>query len=607
MVSLNQMQEVAVNSSHPRILCLAGAGTGKTRTLTSRIARLYHDGVKIDNMLALTFTRAAGHEMKERIIEMIGDDGKDLFCNTFHAFCAKLVRRYAYKVGYTPAFTIYDDEDRTAMLEQIIEDYGYKLKVKDVLRDISNNTLYGTSIKDADTRAVWREYIFRIRKNNAIDLDGLLTHAARILMDATVQAAIREQYTHVFIDEFQDTDHRQLQILNLVAADNMFIVGDDFQSIYQFRGADVSIIMNLAEDPDYEVVKLEDNYRSTINIVDAANTLIKHNNQTEKVLKSHREGDNIMLIESEDNDGELESIVKIINAEFVWNRYDDIAIIGRTNKQIEDIYDYLKTDGIPCTIKSRKTDVLRGNDAKKLFAWMNAIVNKRDDKSVEIAMNYPMEHARKSERQKAEMFALEKDCSLYTALQATGVASGFLNMYYDIEQRISADYDADEAVSALDMFEYITAALTIRELYLGTGLRNRASDIDRIQEEIRLWQAKQVETGDGITTDDWLEYYRMILVDGELRVEEEEDAVQIMTAHGSKGLEFDTVIIAGCNNGTFPLSKGELEEERRLFYVAMTRAKNRLILTRAKDAVLYDFHTIEKERSMFISEMERYI
>ena len=203
------------------------------------------------------------------------------------------------------------------------------------------------------------------------------------------------------------------------------------------------------------------------------------------------------------------------------------------------------------------------------------------------------------------MFALEKDCSLYTALQATGVASGFLRMYYDIEQRISEDYDADESVSALDMFDYITDALTIREFYAGTGLMNRASEIDRIREEIRLWQAEQVETGDGITTEDWLEYYRMILVDGELKDENEDEAVQIMTAHGSKGLEFDTVIIAGCNNRTFPLSSGDIEEERRLFYVAMTRAKNRLILTRAKQLDFYDFHTVEKEASVFLSEMQK--
>ena len=236
---------------------------------------------------------------------------------------------------------------------------------------------------------------------------------------------------------------------------------------------------------------------------------------------------------------------------------------------------------------------------------MNAVANKRDDQSVEIAMNYPLETATKTERQKAEMFALEKDCSLYTALQATGVASGFLERYYDIEQRISEDYDEDESVSAYDMFSYVTESLYIREYYRGVGLVNRANDIDEIWEEIRKWQSQQVETGDTISVEDWLEYYQMRLVDGELREkeEDEDDAVQIMTAHGSKGLEFDTVIIAGCNQGTFPMTRGgDIEEERRIFYVAMTRAKNRLIMTRSCETNFYDFHSQETEPSIFLSE-----
>ena len=604
MGNLNKAQEAAVNSRHPRILCLAGAGTGKTRTLTSRIARLYNEGIKTDQMLALTFTRAAGHEMKQRVIEMIGDEGKDLFCNTFHAFAAKLARRYAYKIGYTPAFTIYDEEDREAMVEQIIEDYGYNVKQKDVIKAIADYNMRSVPIKDNDIRRIHTEYLFRLRKNNAIDLDGLLLQAIRILHDVTVQAAIREQYPYVFIDEFQDTDHRQMEILRLVQPDNLFIVGDDFQSVYKFRGADVSIIMGLAEDPDYEVIKLEENYRSTIPIVTAANNLIKHNNQTEKVLISHREGEEIEQIALLDEYEEKETIEKLINAGLVWESYSEIAVLGRTNKQIEEIHDHLKASGIPCTIRSRQKEVLKGNDAKKIFGWMDAVMNKRDDNAVEIALNYPLEAATKAERQKAEMFSLEHECSLYTALQATGIGAGFMERHYDIEQRIAADYDEEETVSAYDLFNYVVESLTIREYYRGLGLENRAKEIDRIAEEIQKWQSQQVEIGDTITVEDWMEYYRMRLVDGELQEEDEEDAVQLMTAHASKGLEFDTVIIAGCNQGTFPMTRGDIAEERRLFYVAMTRARNKLILTRAQEKEFYSFRTQNREESVFLNEIQ---
>ena len=601
---LNKEQRQAAESNEPRILCLAGAGTGKTQTLTSRIARLYYDGVKPAEMLALTFTRAAGQEMKERIIGMIGEDGKSLFCNTFHAWAVKVLRQYAFQIGYTPTFTIYDEEDREDVVTQIIDELQYNVKPKDVIEAMTKKFVYGTSITNSDIQHIVTEYNFRIRKHNAIDLDGLLAGLQMLLAKEPIRQMLSRQWSHVFVDEFQDTDRRQMEILNMLNPENLFVVGDDFQSIYKFRGADVTIIMDLAENPEYEVIKLEENYRSTDAIVTAANSLIKHNNQTEKVLRAHRNGTAIISVECAEEEDELEMISNIaLSNHDEGSQWCDIAILGRTNKQIEAIADGLKMRNIPCTVKTTAADVLLSTDAKKLFAFMRAILNPSDDNTIASVLNWPTTYITKKQRLDVEMFQLEHECSLFTALMATGQAGTFFNIYRTVEACVIEDYDLGEEVSAVDLLNYVIEASAIMKQYEEEGLTTRNRDIHSVVQAVARWQEARVSAGETFTAEDWLDYYLQRNIEGERLEELGEDAVQIMTAHGSKGLEFDTVIIAGCNQKTFPMTRGDMEEERRLFYVAITRAKNHLYLTRATRRVIWGLHEEETEQSIFLSEL----
>lgn len=623
---LNHAQERAVFSDAPRLLCLAGAGTGKTRVLTHRIARLYEEGVPVNQMLAITFTKAAGAEMKERIIGLIGEDGKELFCNTYHAWAARLIRQNSYKFGLSPAFTIYDNEDTIAIITSIIDDLSYSVDVKKVLEAMNKETVYRVPLPKGEIEQIVREYRMRCRRYNALDFNGLIAGLQTLLKDEMFQEELRYRYPYIFVDEFQDTDHRQMEILEAINPKNLFVVGDDFQSIYGFRGADVSIIMRMAENPQYETIKLEENYRSTQPIVEAANRLIKHNKQTEKVLKSNRGGEypleNKCLDESDQAwfvCAEIESLHKDFCSEVMYDgdeepsgwikinglQYKDIAILGRTNKAVEEIAQALKEEDIPYTIKTRAHDPLMSKDAKKLMLWMSAILNQKDDVAVEGIMNWPETTATNLQKMKAEMFQMQNDCSLLTALQATETAPYFLEKYHRIKRTIEEEYDADEQVSAVDLMHYVVRETGIANYYSTRGLHNRVNNIQQIYEFITAWQEKRVTMGEEATAAAWLDYFSLMCLETRSEeVEEKEDAVHIMTAHGSKGLEFDTVFIIGCNQKSFPLGRGDIEEERRLFYVAMTRAKERLYLTWPAKRRTWGTTMEPTEPSIFLKEIE---
>lgn len=623
---LNEAQAQAVRSDAPRLLCLAGAGTGKTRVLTHRIARIFEDGVPAREMLALTFTRAAGAEMKERIIGLIGEEGRELFCNTYHAWAVRMIRRYSYQIGLTPSFTIYDEEDRASIITQIIEDMSYPIKPKDVLEAMNKQTLYRVTLPKGEIEQTVIEYQMRCKRYNSIDLDGLIAGLQTLLRNEMIQKQIHDEYKYIFVDEFQDTDHRQMEILEAINPENLFVVGDDFQSIYGFRGADVSIIMRLANDPEYETIKLEENYRSTDPIVTAANNLIKHNNQTEKVLKSHRFGRMLEIIPCEDEEDEMDEICgeiswlhsdKYDSFQNVGDKeprlikiaegipYNEIAILGRTNKKVQEAAEALEAAGIPYTIKTKASDPLMNHDAKKLFLWMSAILNPQDDVAISSILNWPEPTITRIEMNNAEMFQLTNDCSLKTALESTGAATAFLDIYNRINNESIEYYDEGEPVSAVDLLEYVIAGTEILDRYHEKGLTNRIAVINQIDDALRNWQEQKATMGEESTAEDWLDYYHLRMIEETERLDvEKEDAVQIMTAHGSKGLEFNTVFIIGCNEKSFPLGKGDMEEERRLFYVAITRAKERLYMTYPTKRTIWGDKEEETKISRFIPELD---
>lgn len=607
---LNKAQKQAVDSESSRILCLAGAGTGKTRVLTQRVSRIVEEELAEPwQILCLTFTRAAGAEMKERIAAIIGDKAENIFCNTYHAWAARILRQYPFRIGLTPEFSIYDQEDRDSIITRIIDDLSFKVKLKDVTDAMNKQTLYRVPLPKGDISYIVDEYKSRLRRQNAIDLDGLIAGLQYILTDERIREEIRDRYKYVFVDEFQDTDHRQMEILDAINPDNLFVVGDDFQSIYGFRGADVNIIMGMAEDPTYEVIKLEVNYRSTVPIVNAANRLIKHNKQTEKILISNREGEPVEYVTADDAAGEMDIIISWLDfAKNIREKdYSKCAILTRTNAQLQAAAQALENVNIPYELKNKASEVLLTQEAKTMFNWMKVILNPQDDTAMKAIINWPKKTAGRQELLRAEMYSLENNCSLYTALCATETATETLDIIQKVNTLINELWDKNEDVSALFLYRQIVYALQINDFYDEQGRQNKIMAISMIEKEVEGWSNHVEEIGDPHSAKAWLEYYAMILINGiiDKPQEDKEDAVQLMTVHGSKGLEFENVYIIDCYNGSFPIKRGDIEEERRLFYVAMTRAKSTLTIIKPDNRLTWGSNATKTEDSPFISEYQK--
>lgn len=580
--TLNPEQREAVMTDYPRILTLAGAGTGKTQVLTRRIARLWEQGTDPANMLALTFTRAAGAEMKERVIGLIGDDGKRLFCNTFHAFCVELIREQADKIGYEPNFTIYDQSDSMELIAEITSDLKLKASAKafsDTRRG-KGDRLQLAQRKQAEQ--IVKEYDYRLKQSNAIDLDGLIPLATSIMeRHEAVRAEYRKRYRYVFVDEFQDTDKAQWELvckwLNPI---NLFVVGDDFQSIYQFRGSDITIILGLAQDPEWKTVKLERNYRSTQPIITAANALIKHNTQTEKQLTTNKEGVAVEYREPQDDTTEIteirERLEKNIEAGI------KTAILTRTNKQIERARELLK--GIPVNTTSAGANPINdGLGAKHLVAWITAICNPQDDSAVKRIASPQMAKYAMLEAEKAQ---LDTNEALIDALRATDVGALFAQTHKAVSEEFI--YNLNRG----GLHDAITAL--IRQTHFEVG--------QSVIKAIDAWEHEQRKLGEPANAESFLNWVRLCNIAEKPAKELTADQIHLMTVHGSKGLEFDEVYIIGAAQGTFP-SKGNIEEERRLFYVAITRARERLNISRPLTISDWNGTAKATERSQFINEI----
>lgn len=596
---LNKEQRAAVLSDRRRILCLAGAGTGKTKTLVTRVARLIEEGVDPRKILMLTFTNAAAREQKERLIAMVGAEGEKVWASTFHSWAVRETRRYGQTLGYSFDFSIYDQEDTQSIIEDIAMELQYDEKTKDILDALEKNSVYGVPFPPGAIGTICNEYRFRCRRQNAIDIDSLISTLRRLLNNETIRGLLHREYEYVFVDEFQDTDGRQMELLNTIDPENLFVVGDDFQSIYGFRGSDVGIIMGLARDPEWETIKLEENYRSTRQIVNTANNLIKHNNQTEKILKAHRNGPNAAVIEKNTPGEEMDWIaLKCHRLAYDDGTYMDTAILARTNRQVDAIAARLKEKGVPYVIRRKSSDALKTMESKKLFAFMQACVNPLDDEAVAAIVNWPEQRFSRQEMLRIEMFQLEKQCSLLTALETREEAQELVGTIKKVHA-----YIQEHQIEAIELYDNLVGESRIVWWNSEQGLHSRNAEIRKIRETLEEWQEARKEAGDTIEPLDWLEFYKMRMVEGTEIVEKQKDEVQLMTVHGSKGLEFQNVIIAGMNQKSFPINGGDLQEERRLCYVAITRAKTRLYLTRSLTRIVWGNHEEESEPSIFLEEL----
>jgi DNA helicase-2/ATP-dependent DNA helicase PcrA len=531
-------------------------------------------------MLALTFTRAAGAEMKERVIGLIGPDGKKLFCNTFHAFCVEILREYAERLGYEPNFTVYDQTECDELLKEILADLRLKIPLKRVAEARAGKYGDMTVAARRDAERAVKEYEYRLRRSNALDFDELIaTVKCAVNEDREIREVLQSRYRYVFVDEFQDTDPEQWVIVQSLAPDNLFVVGDDFQSIYSFRGSDVGIILSLANSLKWQTVKLETNYRSTMPVIKAANTLIRHNLQTEKKLVTDRDGVAVDFREPESDYREITDIIGRLMDNMRLGR--TTAVLARTNRQIDNAKAILTGRNVPCETLAAAGNPLTSKEARELLTWIAAIANPNDDVAMRKIAATKMSKAAILETEKRQLNMLSGVGIFCEALSETDAGRDFIDTYLAHAQ--SFEVAQDLVAGAL----VLTAALGIE----ANGAIN----------EISRWQQMQADLGESATAVDLLNYVRLSDVVERPAQVRDASKTYLMTVHGSKGLEFDEVFIIGAAQGKFP-GKGDIEEERRLFYVAITRAREYLNMSCPQMMTDWGGHPKQTEISQFVSE-----
>lgn len=581
---LNEQQRAAVVSTCPKILCLAGAGSGKTGTLTRRIAYLNEQRISCGNMLALTFTRLAGKEMKERLIKLIGKrEAKKLFCNTFHSFCVNVLRKHGEKIGYSGDFTIYDADDSVAIITTILKEVNYDTTTNDVFAYISNPYSYKDGRIPEEER-VYREYKRRLLQFNALDYNMLISYTTKLLEDfPEVAEEYHSLYEYVFVDEFQDTNDEQWKLVNLMRPRNLFVVGDDFQAIYGWRGANIDIILGLASDPEWEVIKLETNYRSTHEIVHAANVLIKNNHQTDKKLIALRDGVPVTYFEVEDEQAEAYRVSATLLG-LCKDNYSDFAVLARTNRQLEIFHDVFTTCGIPCHLVNNAKDVFSKPEIRNIIGFLELYCNPKDDYTFRKIVNYPEQRISHIGLAKLAYESTRREKNMLLVLNETEPNNRLNSISKKLEE-IETNTEAAVLASASDMFKALIELLGLEELYTKQGRVNRLDDLTELLSRVRSWEREQTSVGEPTLLTHFLKWLK--LKDIHTKLEEESNTVKLMTVHAAKGLEFPVVFVVGLNMGIFPSSRSTHAEERRLMYVAITRAKDELYLSRYLEAANY--------------------
>lgn len=603
--TLNNQQLKAATLEAKTILCLAGAGTGKTRVLTTRMAHLFKQKrFGTSNMLCLTFTRLAAKEMKDRLKLLIGEqETNKLFCGTFHSFCVKVLREWCHVVDLEANFTIYDEEDRSALLNRIMDD----LKVKNVkLNDlIKNMGVWNKAWPDGNMGLVAQEYYWRLKQNNAVDLDLLLHLTNEVLNNDSARDYYHNIYKYVFVDEFQDTSNPQYYIIEQLDPEYLFVVGDDFQAIYGWRGANVQNILNFNSDvmhPEAEVIKLEENYRSTVPIVAAANQLIRHNvSQTEKVLRTEVQGPSIGYYDAQTETNEFAHIgnylSKQIDEPMPWSEY---AVLARTNAQLQRLKVYLDQVKIPAQLVNTGGDVFKRPVVKGILDFIAAANNPSDNIAVEKAFNFPDPRSTSIQLDKWKLEAITNDIPLMDVFDHVGHpgAREFSDLIYAIRDSFRSMTEDAEAI-----FKGVYEIIGLRDYLAKRGLSNREKDLIEAYHQIHHWHQVQSDLGMPGSYDYFLKWLRTKDIQDNL-LQDQQNAVKLLTIHAAKGLEFNTVFIIGLNQGMFPNARlTDPEEERRLMYVAITRAKRHLFLSRSKEKLVWGSKTELALPSQYLEEI----
>jgi DNA helicase II / ATP-dependent DNA helicase PcrA len=638
---LNEQQSAAVQHVKGPLMIVAGAGSGKTKVLTTRIAHLMANGVDAFNILALTFTNKAAAEMKERIERILGNsNARNLYIGTFHSVFARILRAEASKIGYPNNFTIYDTEDSRSVIKTVVnelnlDDKQYKPNVVGNRISAAKNALIGpveyaldAFLQQEDARAnrpaiaqIYKAYTARCFKNGAMDFDDLLLKMFEVLhTNADVLHKYQHKFKYVLIDEYQDTNPVQYQITKLLAAvhENICVVGDDAQSIYSFRGATIENILQFQKDyDDVAVIKLEQNYRSTQSILNVANEIIKNNKgQIPKDLWTDNvPGEKIKMVRTLTDNEEGKFVADCIQEQRLRNHYfnRDFAILYRTNAQSRAFEESLRRKGIPYKIYGGVSFYQR-KEVKDMVSYLRIIVNIQDEEALKRIINYPARGIGKTTLEKMAIIANEQNITLYNVVERAaefGFKAGTLEALQNFATMIKYFKSLLNDKNAYDVAVQVGKHTNlVKELFsdkTNEGLA-RYENVQELLNSIKEW-TETPDNEDGEMVSKTLGSYlqNIVLLTDADDDKENADVVRLMTIHAAKGLEFGCVFVGGVEETIFPSgmsinTREELEEERRLFYVAVTRAKDKLWLSYANARYRFG-QLVQNEPSRFLDEM----
>ena len=631
--TLNNEQREAVFCTEGPLLMLAGAGSGKTRSLTHRIAYLIEEkGVAPWNILAITFTNKAAQEMRERVDALVGYGSEDIWISTFHATCSRILRRHIDLLGYDRNFTIYDASDQKSLMKEVLKEMKIDTKQfpeRSVMSEISSakneykspldyRNEYGSNFRNQRIADIYEHYQKRLKENNALDFDDLLVKMVDLFQtNPDVLEHYQDRFQYIMVDEYQDTNTVQFLLVSLFAKKyrNLCVVGDDDQSIYKFRGANIYNILNFEKVfPDAQVIRLEQNYRSTQNILNAANGVIANNKgrKEKKLWTENQKGELVHFKQYDTEYDEADGVVSRIN--FLAMRgvqYKDMAILYRTNAQSRIFEEKLKQKNIPYAIV-RGISFYDRKEIKDLMSYLKVVDSGMDDLSVKRIINVPKRGIGQTTINRLQEFAILNQMSfldaVFNADEIPEVARALakLHKFADMIEEFR-EYASEHEIS--ELLEHILDVTQYRAELEAEGTDesiSRLEDIEELFNDIAYYEEEE----ENPNLRDFLAEKDMYTLNAGIdNLEDENNKVLLMTLHNAKGLEFNNVFLGGMEEGVFPGfgammsgDESEIEEERRLCYVGITRAKERLFLSAAKRRMLRG-QTQYNRRSRFIDEI----
>lgn len=626
---LNERQKEAVLATEGPVLVLAGAGSGKTTVLVNRIAYMISEKhIRPWNILAITFTNKAAREMKDRIERLLGDTAKDMWIGTFHSVCVRILRSCIDLLGYSRDFVIYDTADTKTVMKECLRELDIDEKsfpVRNVLSIISNakndlmdaatfENVYKSDYRMSIIAKIYYRYQTKLRKNNAVDFDDIILNTVKILSEnPDVLSKYQDKFQYILVDEYQDTNNSQYLLINLLAQANrnLCVVGDDDQSIYKFRGANIGNILNFEDDySDVQKITLDQNYRSTQNILDAANSVISNNKgrMGKSLWTSNGDGNKVFVYTGTNEYDEARYIARQIKKHFdEQGSFSDCAILYRTNAQSRVIEEMLMRESVPYKVLSGLRFYDR-KEIKDIIAYLRVVYNPNDDVSLARIINEPKRKIGNATLEKARNIAREKETSLYDVISH---ADDYPEFKTAIKKLLGFSEIIQSLIKLKDTvtIEDLTGRILNDTGYMPTLVMEDTTEsktrIENLGEFISVITEFEKNEETGNTLGEFLENISLVSdIDG---YDENEDSAVLMTIHSAKGLEFPIVFLSGLEEGLFPgmrsmESDDDIEEERRLCYVAITRAKEQLYITKTISRTIHG-KTMPTTASRFFKEI----